>query len=314
LFRTVLERPGLSDQARTTTLFALGKAHDDVGDYAQAAQYFRQANARAHAHSVWSRKQWKRLVDARCVAAPPRWTVPAPDDWIPIFIVGVPRSGTTLLAELLACHPQVCNRGELGRLQSLAQQLAATPADRRDAYVQAAGAYAAQLRQDDTRAHWFIDKQPLNLLHVDLIMALWPNARIIICRRNARDTALSLWMQSFHDRAHDYAYDFADIAALMRGCRRLITHWQDRYPDAIRIIDYEQLVRDPDSNAAAISHWLGLPDGEPTQGGSAHAIRTASAWQARQPVYTRAVGRWKDYLPYLAELQQFNPGDTPAKS
>lgn len=310
LFHSVLARPELSEKTRTTTLFALGKACDDVGNYAQAAQIFRQANERAHAESSWSRKQWKRIVDARCLAPAWPWTLQPPIDWVPVFIVGVPRSGTTLLAELIARHPQVCNRGELGGLQSLARRLAATPPSRREEFAEAAAVYAAHLRQDDSNARWFIDKQPLNLLHVDLIMALWPNARIIHCQRNARDTALSLWMQSFHDRAHDYAYDFADIAALMRGCSRLIAHWQSRFPHAIHTVHYEQLVREPSATVAAVTHWLGLSASELARAGK-HAIRTASAWQARQPVYTRAIGHWKDYLPYLPELQKFSPAGGP---
>lgn len=303
LFRDVLSRPGLSDKTRITTLFALGKAHDDIADYAQAASYLRKANALAHAASSWSRKQWNRSVEARLAARPYPFTLPAPADWTPIFIVGVPRSGTTLLAELIAQHPQVRNRGELGWIKLLAQRLSLTAASRQASYEQAASVYAAQLRQDDDDAHWFIDKQPLNLLHVDLIMALWPNARIIHCQRHARDTALSLWSQSFHDQAHDYAYDFDDIGALIRDCRRLATHWSARYPTAFRTVHYEDLVAAPDDVVAALIDWLGLPamsSADPMQ--EPHGISTASAWQARQPVHTRSTGRWHEYAAYLPEL------------
>lgn len=303
LFREVLGHPGLSDQSRTTTLFALGKAFDDIADYAQAARYFSEANARAHATSTWSRKQWKRAVDARVAAPAYPWALPAPTDWTPIFIVGVPRSGTTLLAELIARHPQVCNRGELGWLQTVAQRLSLTPTSRREPFEEAAKLYAAQLRQDDSDAHWFIDKQPLNLLHVDLIMALWPNARIIHCQRDARDTALSLWSQSFHDRAHDYAYDFNDIAAVIQGCRRVMSHWLERYPASIRTVNYEALVAAPDETLASLTEWLDLPAGNTAdQAQVTRGISTASAWQARQPVYTSSAGRWRAYAPYLPEL------------
>lgn len=309
LFRDALQRAGLSDKARCTTLFALGKAHDDVGDYATATDCLRQANAIAHVATAWSRKQWRRGVDARLTSQPRTIQLQPPDDWTPVFIVGVPRSGTTLVAELLARHPDVCNRGELAWLGRLAQPLSLLDESRGEAFAQAAAHYAAQLRQDDSGARWFIDKQPLNLLHVDLILALWPNARIIHCQRNPRDVALSLWSQSFLDDAHGYAYDFADIAVVIRDCERLMAHWRKRHGASIRTVRYEQLAFDTGHIVADLATWLQLPDyGTQATVSPASAISTASLWQARQPVYTCSVERWRHYAPYLSELLRI-PGN-----
>ena len=303
LFRDALQRADLSEKARGTVLFALGKAHDDIGDYARAAEYLRQANAIAHTASSWSRKHWRRAVDARLARSPPALRLVPPRDWTPIFIVGVPRSGTTLVAELLSRHPDVCNRGELPWLARLAQSLSPLDANRIDAFEQAAATYAMQLRQDDSDAHWFIDKQPLNLLHVDLILALWPHARIVHCRRNPRDTALSLWSQSFLDEVQGYAYDFADIAVVIKDCDRLMAHWQKRHAASIRTVRYEELATGPDAVIAALADWLPLPEHDPHAAPRpASTISTASLWQARQPVYTRSVERWRHYAPYLPEL------------
>lgn len=306
-FDTVLKQPGLSERTRTTTLFALGKACDDIGDYVQAAQCFREGNAHARANSSWSRKQWKRLIEARCTATPFAWKLCARMDWTPIFIVGVPRSGTTLLAEQIARHPQVCNRGELGWLQALTTRLASTPRDQRESFEKAAAVYAKHLHQDDASTGWFIDKQPLNLLHIDLILTLWPNARIIHCQRSSRDVALSLWSQSFHDSAHDYASDFADIAAVIRGCDRLMGHWRALHATSICSVRYEELVQQPDACVARVSRWLGLPalDLPPPDDAEGHVIRTASAWQARQPIHTRSIGHWKHYASCVPELLKF---------
>ncbi|PXV57358.1 Tetratricopeptide repeat-containing protein [Dyella jiangningensis] len=304
----LLQRPALSASTRRATLFALGKAHDDLGDYAAATHYLREANALAHADSTWSRKKWKRGVDARLASSSSDIALPPPGDWAPIFIVGVPRSGTTLLAERLARHPEVKNRGELGWLEHAEQRLSSAAGDTERMLEQIARDVARQLLQDDDRARWYIDKQPMNLLRVDLAMRLWPNARIIHCERDARDTALSLWMQSFNDAAHDYAYDFGDIAAVIRDCRRLAAHWGKRYPSSFLNVSYEALVSAPGETLDGIAQWLGLTGRAPDDHETApRGIATASAWQARQAVFTSSVGRWQHYAPYLPELAAFDP-------
>jgi tetratricopeptide (TPR) repeat protein len=304
LFAEWLKRD-MSEPARTTLLFALGKAFDDIGDPAQAAGYLRQANELAHARSSWSRKLWRRGIDARVQYVRPAFPSRSADSqWTPIFVVGVPRSGTTLVAELLARYPKVCNRGELRGIWQLSQRLPTSTSPTPAQLDELAGGYAAQLIQDDPGdARWFIDKQPLNLLHVDLILALWPHARIIHCQRNARDTALSLWMQFFLQDTHAYAYDMGDIAAVLQGCSRLMAHWKKLFAPSIYSLDYEHLTAVPAQCIGALATWLELPPGDPLAApSSTQAINTASLWQARQPVYTRSVGKWRAYAPYLPEL------------
>lgn len=306
VFRDALQQHDLSGKARMAVLFALGKAHDDIGDYAQAAQYLRQANAMAHATISWSRKRWRRAVDARIARTPLSVRLPPPNDWAPLFIVGVMRSGTTLVAELLSRHPEVCNRGELPHLPILVQKLSDRSAAGVEVFAQIAAIYERQLRQDDSSAYWFIDKHPMNFLNIDLIMTLWPNARVIYCHRNPRDTALSLWSQLFIDDAQGYAYDFADIAAVIQSCARLMTHWQKRHARSIYTISYEQLTVDPTNGIAALTDWLGLSPCDLLAAKSQSvAISTASLWQARQPIYTASVERWRHYSSYLPELLRF---------
>jgi len=307
LFRECLARTDLSVKARSNLLFALGKAHDDISDYAQAASYLREANAIAHAQTLWSRKNWKRALESRLAAKPYAQRLDAPG-WTPIFIVGMPRSGTTLVAELLARCPLVCNRGELPGLAQLATQPALAGSPSRAVLERGASAYAAQLLQDDAgAARWFIDKQPLNFRYVDLMLALWPNARIIYCRRHARDNALSLWSQAFLEEVQGYSYDFADIALVMRDAARLLAHWRRFYADSIREVQYEQLAADSENVIAELASWLGLPAGALTQPAKpVSSISTASLWQARQPVYTRSVQRWRNYAEFVPELLKFS--------
>lgn len=304
-FNGHLQHASLAWQARSSLLFALGKAHDDIGDYAQASGYLREANELVHANISWSGKLWRRSVEARLNRRLPPERPVASVDWTPIFIVGAPRSGTTLLAELLGRNPQVCHRGEVAWLPTLAGQVLDGHGDYRGRLERAVATYAAQLRQDDSAARWFIDKQPHNFMHVDLILAMFPNARIIHCRRNARDNALSLWMKSFKPGTQDFSYDFADIGTLIRGSRRLMKHWAERFPLSVRTVRYEQLASDPEGCLSDLSEWLQLPAHDPLGTGRGdRPISTASLWQARQPVHARSVQRWRHYAPYVPELLQ----------
>lgn len=308
-FRDCLKCDGLSDKGRSTLLFALAKAHDDIGDYEQAAEYSHRANKIAHSISHWSRKHWRRAVHARLNVKPLHCGLEPQADFIPIFVIGMPRSGTTLVAELLTRLPLVCNRGESPWLAMLAQKPDLIGDSDSSALRRAAAEYVAQLRQDDSQtARWFIDKQPLNLRYVDLMLALFPAARIIYCRRNARDNAPSLWMQSFVEEAQGYAYDSADIELVMHDCERLMVQWRKMYTDPIREVCYEQLVDAPVPVINELAAWIGLPAAEvhAATGQTSAAISTASVWQARQPVYVRSAGRWKNYSPFLPELLKFN--------
>lgn len=311
-FRAGLQRDVLPDLARAELYFALGKACDDVGDYAAAAQNFRSGNAIRKRNSTWSRKDWRRAIEARLAMPSNALHAEPTPGFSPIFIVGTPRSGTTLLAEQLARLPGICNRSEQPWLAKLALQpdLSGTPA--REALERAAAIYAPRVRQDDAgTARWFIDKQPLNFRYVDLALAMFPHAKIVHCHRNPRDNALSLWMQCFLEDVQGYSYDFGNIARVMRDCDRLMAHWQARYPDSVRTVRYEDLVTAPRDVVAALAAWIGIPDAA-SQTATANTpsedvISTASLWQARQPIHTRSVNRSERYLPYLPELSRL-PG------
>jgi tetratricopeptide (TPR) repeat protein len=302
-FRALLERADLTPAARASVLFALGKAHDDLGDYAVAATCLREANALID-HRSWSRKHWRRLVEARLAGMPLPQRVPAATECVPIFVVGAPRSGTTLVAELLGRSAETCNRGELDWLPHLAEQVARAPRVDIDLLDRVAAEYLARLRQGEAGARWFIDKQPLNFLHVDLIAALFPQARVVHCRRNERDTALSIWSQHFESTEYRFAYDFADIAAVLHGCDRLMA--RARGEGRVIEVRYEELAQAPQATIDGLAAALGLA---PFDASAPNAVRgaigTASVWQARQPVYTRAIGRWRGYAPFVPELLRF---------
>jgi len=311
LFAQHLQRTDLLPFPRASILFALGKACDDIGDHAGAAAAFREGNALVHSNQNWQRGDWQREVGQRIAAAPLPAAGAGDAGMIPVFIVGLPRSGTTLVADRLGRHPQVRNRGELALVPYLEKWHGQSPDPRHPALLgKMAGFAAAHLRQDDEPARWYLDKNPLNFRSLGLIAALLPQARIIYCKRDPRDTALSIWSQFFaRGEENGYAYDFADIAAYSAGCERLMAHWQATLKLPVQVVQYERMIEQPGETLAELSAFLGLPEFD--LAGAAPlkdaAITTASAWQARQPVYTSSRGRWSAYAPYLPELESLFP-------
>lgn len=307
LFRDGLGRDGLSGLARAELHFSLGKAHDDIGDYARAAQHYREGNAIRHRLTQWSRKTWRRVVEARLAAKPTSVAMAPREGFTPVFIVGMPRTGTTLLAELLSRHPGALNRGELAELAHLAQEPAMSGVPDRTVIERAMIRYARRSRQDDAaESQWFIDKQPLNFRFIDLALTMFPAARVVHCQRNPRDTALSLWAQCFLEDVQGYAYDFGDITLVMRDCERLMAHWTLLYPNSIRAVHYEDVIANPGAAVAELARWIGMPplpqDGSNVTAQSNGTISTASLWQARQPIHPRSMERWKHYAVYIPEL------------
>jgi len=292
----------LAPDVRACVGFALGKAFDDLHDHARAASVLREANALARAQSRWSASAWNRFVqtqlDARSL--PP---VDAIEGFSPVFVVGMPRTGTTLTATLLGDSGQVRDRGELNWVDGIRSLLVEQnhlhdPA----ALASAARIIAAQMRRDDVPACWYLDKNPMNFRHLDFIAALFPQAKIIHCRRDARDTTLSLWTQHFAHEDLGFAYDFSDIAQVMSGHARLMARWRETLALPILDLDYETLVADTANTHRRLLEFLDLADTANTQDGATTPIVTASVWQARQPVYSSSVGRWRNYAPYLPEL------------
>lgn len=312
-------RTDLQEPAALCAAFGLGKALDDLGQRERAVDVLRKANVRSHAVFPWDRNGWQRFVEMQLRTRVPL-PLPVDDRIVPVFVVGLPRSGTTLVASQLAKHPDVCNRSELNWIAALAAQLGPTPGS--GALTTAAHLYRNQLRQDDAPARCYVDKNPLNFRHLGIIAAMFPNARIIHCRRDVRDTALSLWCQHFAHDDMNWAYDFSDIGAYARGYQALMEHWRKVLPIRVLELDYESLVSNTAANLTRMFTFLGLPplpaapavpaattaaappDKKPrTADAPRDAIATASVWQARQGVYASSVGRWKAYAPLLPEME-----------
>lgn len=293
-------RAGVSAAVQISLGFAIGKALDDLGQHARAATAWREANALA----------------LRLAPAAPDAPVVVTANWprlalpdtarAPLFVTGLPRSGTTLLTRQLAAHPQVRDRGELNWLPALVDRLGSHPSPA--AMQRARALYLAQLFQDDAPATWYIDKNPLNYRYLDAILRLFPEAKVVHSHRAPRDVALSLWSQYFAHPGMAWSHRFETIAAeLQRHKTATAGAETDSTAARWRDIGYRDLVEDQDATVAGLHAWLGLD--QPASTAVTSPITTASVWQARQPLYRTSLERWRHYLPHVPELSRFDAVD-----
>ena len=295
-------RPGL---ASASVHFARAKISDDLRDYRAAAQHLRRANAAARAAQPWDREQWLHDRARALQELLPRQQASAPA-CVPVFVIGMPRSGTTLLSELMARHAGIVSRGELNFAEHLDRAVTGAP---RQAWPDALGStatiYRTHIIRDDAAARVYIDKNPMNFLYLDWITAALPEARIIHCTRHRADVALSLWFQFFESPATRFSHDFAWIREVDAGCQEIVAHWSAR-TDILRVA-YEDLVLDQDAVIARVLAHIGCDAPQPQTEcvGPTSQIATSSLWQARQPVYASSIGRYRHYLEFIPELKSF---------
>ena len=287
-----------SSEAGIAARFAWAKVLADVDALDRAASQLHAANAAMRPRVEWSARGFDAYVQ-RQIDQPVPQAQAQRLDFTPVLIVGLPRTGTTLIAHLLARHPEVRNRGELNWLAQLALQVE-TGGRQAMQMRESATLYAAQLRRDDAPARVIVDKNPLNFRQLGMAAALLPGLRVIHCQRAARASALSIYRQMFAHADNGYAYDFADIAAFARGEARLMRHWRATLQVPFYALDYARLVSDTEAVLAELHAFLGLP--EVDAGAAPAAIRTASAWQARQKVHRDGLDAWTRWAPHLPEL------------
>jgi len=223
----------------------------------------------------------------------------------PVFIVGMPRSGTTLIEQIAASHPKVAGRGEIDLIRVLAGADPATAAGLDEAALKTmAATYLERLRMDADKAIRITDKTPFNFLYLGLIQVLFPNARAVHCVRDPLDTGFSCWRQNFA-APHAWASDLADIGRVIRAYRRLMAHWRRVLQLPMLEVRYEDLIDNQKRTSQALIGFLDLPwdDACMKFHKSGRAVLTASNWQVRKPLYDTAVGKAKRYEKFLAPLK-----------
>ncbi len=296
----------LSARARAAAGFGLAKACDDVQDFCRAAEVLRESNA-----AVWRLAPCKQDLWYESTRRTSRRFVQLSDDRAnnlePVFVVGMPRTGTTLIAAQLSAYVGVHDRGELPHLGFIADRLLHGSLHRdADALKEARDLYVSHVRQDDAPARWYIDQNPLNFRYLDLIAALFPQAHVIHCTRDRRDNVVSLWRQDFAHPDYAFAYDFVGIRAAAEVHDSLMNHGKASLSLEVRAVAYEDLVRHPIQVIDELRDFIGIPEHTAKNAmGGLDAITSASMWQARQPIYQSSVGHWRNYKAYVPELEDF---------
>jgi tetratricopeptide (TPR) repeat protein len=318
-----LADPQLGNGPRARLLFALAHVLDAHGDYTRAADCLRQANTLSRDQTRRQKRDYvpaehERFVDNLLAAFGPeifrRTAGWGSESRRPVFIFGLPRSGTTLIEQVLSSHSRVHGAGELRLVRQTFEAIPATlgrsegplvclphldgTAIRRLAEQHLEGLAAL----DGGRAERIADKMPDNYMYLGLLAILFPRAVFIHCRRDLRDVAVSCWMTDF--RSIRWANDPEHIASRFRQYRRLMQHWQSVLPVPIQEVNYEDAVADLESVARRLVAACGL-DWEPAClefHRTRRPIRTASVAQVRQPIYKQSVARWRNYEAALPGL------------
>jgi tetratricopeptide (TPR) repeat protein len=310
---------GLTVQSEVNFLFALGKAHEDRGDYDRAWEFYRSGNAKQRTEVSYDPVQTEtmndrlvRVFSADFLASRPGVGLADP---APIFIVGLPRSGSTLLEQILASHSQVEGTSELPYLGRVAMSLNRNRADGvsyPEAVTELRPLNFRSLGQDyldlagvhrRAGAPRFIDKNPNNFPNIGLLSLILPDARIIDARRHPLDACFSCYRQLFA-KGQAFSYDLTEIGEYYLQYQRMMDHWHDALPGRVLTVQYEEVVADFGTQVRRLLEFCGLPWEEACLRfyESERPVRTPSSEQVRQPIYERSVGHWRHYARHLDEL------------
>jgi tetratricopeptide (TPR) repeat protein len=309
--RAVLQRHDLSDFERMLVHFAMGKVYDGCDDYAHAMEQFDAANRLRARDLKFDRAAFGALV-ARNIRQFTQEFIASgaasgTRDEKPLFIVGMYRSGTTMVEQIVSSHPEIAAGGELTVWTPTDIEIDPATGEFDPARAHAAiQKYLSVLQRIGPSAARVTDKLPFNCFRLGAIHSLMPNARIIHCRRDPVDTCLSIYSNLFKGRV-DFAAKKDDLAFCYQQYLRMMDHWRKVLPAEVFLeVEYERLIAGREVETRRLIAFTGLDWNDsclkPEQ--NIRAIDTASAWQVRQPVYTTSSQRWRHYAPWLGELRQ----------
>ena len=326
MFESCVEEHDIIESQKVHLYFALGKAYDDCGAYEKAFHYYCLGNRTQRGFYDYSIddpvEKYESLTkafktDKGCVPVGKEFNDGQP---VPVFIVGMPRSGTSLLEQILSSVDEVSALGELTLVenQMIEKSIESDFFYPRDfhqlsikdftAFRDSIYYYIHRIEQFQPEAaqsgsKYIIDKQPFNFWHVGLILQIFPEAKIIHSMRNPLDTCLSNYFQYFHGNL-GYVYDLKEIGQYYQLQQKMMDFWKSCYPDSIVTVDYQQLVDEPEANLVGLFDFLGIRWSEEYLKfyQSKRPVRTLSVEQVRSPIYKGSVERWRNYEPWITEL------------
>lgn len=313
-----LDNSDLDGRIRCYFHFAAGKIYDDIGDYRRAFQQYQQGNVAAGRRfdSAAHRQRIKDTIYVYSRDYLKRRGVVGNESEIPVFVVGMPRSGSTLIEQILASHSSIYGAGELNDLQAVVrttQELSSAnnpypnciPQLSSGSLRRLASAYLNRVEKlaDDKEISRIVDKHPLNFQFLGLIFDMFPRAKVIHSRRDPLDTCLSCFFQNF-TIGQDYSFDLKQLAHFCNDYKRLMEHWDVLYPDSILTVDYESLIENQEAESRRMIKFCDLnwEDACLAFHKTERVVKTASFMQVRQPIYESSRGRWKRYANQLREV------------
>lgn len=296
--------------------FTLGEYAHAHKDYSQAFKYYSQGHAWLGETQPYEHTLWKQDIESIFKFYAQHGSQKHAIEYnnktpTPLFIVGMPRSGTSLLEQILDCHPNIVGGGELPDMGRIAANLRVKGFDP-DGFRSEGKAYLEHLHQLGPQAKWVTDKMPHNFQYIGLIAMLFPKARIIHCCRDPRDNALSIWRQRFVGY-HAYANDLYNLARHYAAHEKIMTRWQEKVANPILSVKYEDMITNLESQVTRVLDFLEL-DFEPAClefYNNPRKVRTASRDQVNKPLYTTSQGQWHAYAtqlaPFIHALQLASP-------
>lgn len=307
-----LATPGLEAAQRMRLHLAIGKAAEDFGEYELAMRHFDEADRVRRSFALFDPTAFSSEVDRLIARCTPEWLSSASElsssDATPVFILGMPRSGTTLVEQIVSSHPEVQAGGELNFWNRYGKEWRCIDGVETEPefIARAANDYRGVLRAIAPKAARVSDKMPFNFLWAGLIHVTFPRATILHCRRAPVDTALSIHQTHFHQNLA-FPTGGEELVSYFRSYRRLTDHWRNVLPaDRFIEVSYEDLTREPEPTIRRVIAACGLAWSDVClhPEGNGRPVRTPSKWQARQPIYRTSIERWRHYESWLGPLRE----------